>query len=521
MTRDRLKRIYDLHAWTGVIAGLFIYIVSLSGVFALFGEELLVWEDETRRIALPEAPLAAMPLVEGLVEELPGELRGLSLHFPSPLHPFYSASAQVLTPEGAFETHQRRWHPESGAALPERGAGLSHWLVDFHRNLMLPRTWGRALVGLAGILLFLSLVSGLVIHRKMLTELFQWRLDRSVRLKWQDSHKALGLWGLPFHAVIALTGAWLGFVVLLLPLTAAVSTQGDIGAVIATVMGEQPQPSGTAGPPLSIDEARAAVEAKLGDAADSLTVFNWGDRDAVYRFTFHPDDRLTAHGHIDLAAADGSLSEPRFGQNPGLTYRVLPAVTSLHYGDFGGPWLKLLYALLGLALCVLTVTGTMMWLERRLHGHAGGGSPLAYRALSRLLLGVSAGMGLASIAIFYADKLVATAEERRIDMIGTVYFAVWGLGLLYGCLRSNEYRACKELLAATGLACLGLPLLNGIAGGDAFWELLSRGESYAAGCDLAALGLGIALLLVSLRLPSSRPAGKRPRKAPEGSVADA
>ena len=39
MTRDRLKRIYDLHAWVGVLAGLFIFVVSLSGVFALFGEK--------------------------------------------------------------------------------------------------------------------------------------------------------------------------------------------------------------------------------------------------------------------------------------------------------------------------------------------------------------------------------------------------------------------------------------------------------------------------------------------------
>ena len=45
MKRDRTKRIYDLHAWVGVTCGLFIYIVSLSGVFA-------VWRFQNRSTAM-------------------------------------------------------------------------------------------------------------------------------------------------------------------------------------------------------------------------------------------------------------------------------------------------------------------------------------------------------------------------------------------------------------------------------------------------------------------------------------
>ena len=40
------------------------------------------------------------------------------------------------------------------------------------------------------------------------------------------------------------------------------------------------------------------------------------------------------------------------------------AMTALHYGSFGGWWLKLAYLILGVALTWITVTGVTIWLAR-------------------------------------------------------------------------------------------------------------------------------------------------------------
>lgn len=509
MNRDRVKRVYDLHAWTGVIFGLFIYVVSLSGVFALFGAELASWEDETLRIAFADDPAPAMPILSGFMAEVPKDASVLNLSFdlPTAARPVYAATAVFRAAgERKVTTLARRWNPNTGTLLPDRGHGLVHWLVDFHRNLMLERTLGRALVGLSGVFLPLLILSGLVTHRKMLREALTWRLDRSVRLKWQDSHKAIGLWGVPFHLMIAFTGAWLGLIAILLPITAAISFKGDTGAVIAA-LGPPPHPAaGIAAPMIPVDDAVRAVQARVGVAPVSVSIRHWGDRNAVYVFSYPPARKLLSAAQAHVNAATGEITAVKLASKPGLTHRIPTAMTTLHYARFGGLWMKLLYTVLGLLLCVVTATGLMMWLERRLHGNAGRCPATCYRALGRVTVGVCTGMALASVAIFHADRLSTAAPADRIAFVGTVYFAVWATGLLYALIRKNEYRSCKELLAATGVLALAVPVTNAAATGQTLLDLIREGHSYAAGTDIAAIALGGVLFLLYRFIPSQRPA---------------
>jgi len=507
MTRDRTKRNYDLHSWVGITCGLFIYVVSLSGVFALFGDELSSWEDESLRIVLPEEPYPADALIERLLAATAedGEIISLSLALPTAAQPVYEGSLLLRRHEdGAFVHHEQRWHPATGNELPEHRHGLVLWIVDFHRNLMLPRTLGRALVGLSGVLLLVLLFSGIITHRKLIREAFTWRLDRSVRLKWQDSHKALGLWGLPFNLMIAFTGAWLGLIILLLPLAAAVAFKGDAGAVIAAVSAPPPEPSGVSAPMTSIDAARRAVAQRVGIAPDSVDIQLWGDSQAVYGFHYRPNDMLVSHAKVDVGATTGRIVTLTRAGRPGLTHRIPPAITTLHYADFGGLWMKGLYTLLGLFLCVVTATGMMMWLERRLHGNEGRRPAWQYRLLGRSVAGICCGMALTTFAVFHADKIVAVTPEERLGMIGTVYFAVWSAALLYALLRANVYRTCKEVLVAALI-----PLTNALAGGHHLIQLLGEGHLYAGGTDLAAMASGLALLAIAWRIPGRRPGGRK------------
>lgn len=518
MTRDRIKRIYDLHSWIGITCGLFIYVVSLSGVFALFGEELHAWEDEQLRIDLPTKPYSADALLQRFLAEITRDasLVDLSLGLPTALEPFYSATAGVRTYDGgAYRQHYRRWHPQTGEPLQVRGDGFVHWIVYFHRNLMLPRTLGRALVGLSGMLMLVLIFSGIVVHRKFLTEAFTWRLHRSVRLKWQDSHKAMALWGLPFNVMIAFTGAWLGFIIVLLPVAAMVSFEGDAGAVIEAVSAPSPEPSGTPAPMISLDAAVRSVSRQMGMPPDYVEIKLLGDSNAVYRFFFTLGDTLAGYTQVDVAAASGRIAASTRPGRPGLPHQIPAAVTTLHYADFGGLWMKLLYTILGLFLCIVTATGMMMWLERRLHGNEGRRPEFHYRLLSRVVVGICAGMGLTNFAIFHADKLIEVTAESRLAAIGWIYFAIWAAALLYALLRGNDYRACKELLAATALTALAIPLTNAAVTGQNTWQFLSNDHPYAAGTDMAAFATGLGLSMVSKLIPAQRPGKSRAAVSPD------
>ncbi|MEM8862599.1 MAG: PepSY-associated TM helix domain-containing protein, partial [Chloroflexota bacterium] len=67
--RDRQIRIYDLHSWSGISLGLFVFVVCFSGSLALFFHEIQTWEDPARRLAVAAAPVYAHDLISDFIED--------------------------------------------------------------------------------------------------------------------------------------------------------------------------------------------------------------------------------------------------------------------------------------------------------------------------------------------------------------------------------------------------------------------------------------------------------------------
>ena len=516
MNQERHKRNYDLHSWSGVALGLFIYVVAFTGCPALFHEELQTWEDPARRLPLAETPAPINDTFadwnEDNVEE--GEEVGfVRLTYPTATAPYYAGFLEVeIHREDGGHDHEfieQRWDSRSAEPLAERGHGLSHWLAAFHRELMWPTELGgvqagRGIVGIAGVILFLSIISGVVAHTKIFQELFTLHFYRSMRLKWQDAHKVLGLWGLPFYTMIAVTGAVIGVVALLAPVIAMLTFKGDQAALIEAVLGESVKPAGVTAEMVSLDELGRLTEPGSGEPLHYLVLNNWGDRNARFDLYFDPDTELSQVEGYQIDGVTGERIEDSPFETASSANRVLNSMTPLHYGTYGGVILKLIYFMLGLSLAVITALGMMMWIERRLYGTAGNRSPWIYRALSRLTVGVTCGLPLATIAVFYADKLVPVTSDGRLAMIGWTYFASWGAGLLYAFVRGNDYRATRELLYLVAGLCMGLPVLNAAVTGDLFLSGLFSSHAVAAWVDLLVLVMGLFTAIVVAALPRRR-----------------
>ncbi|MEO1405252.1 MAG: PepSY-associated TM helix domain-containing protein [Pseudomonadota bacterium] len=525
MDRARHLRNYDLHSWTGIALGFFVFIVAFTGSVALFDEELRTWEDPARRLTLIENPVPIDAHFRAFLTEQQeeGELTSTSLKFPDSIEPYYTGFAFLEDEQGEFHFHQRRWDPSNGNVLPERGEGLSVWLLDFHRDLMWPaalggRTIGRALVGVVGVILMLAILTGVIAHTKILEELFSLRYWRSVRLKWQDTHKVAGLWGLPFFAMISITGAFLGIVAVLSPIVAVLAFKGDTEALIEAVIGAPPEPAGIEAQMIPIDDLLEIKHEESGAAPDRVIVSHWGDEAATYNLLYYADKELTLYDSVTISAVNGERVSNQTFDTDTPANRVTSAVTPLHYGTFGGEYgsfgaiaLKLLYFALGLCLAIITGMGNMMWIERRLHGNDGNRSEVFYRRLSRFNVGVCAGLPLASVAIFYLDKLYGGAEVLRMSWTGWVYFGVWFAAIIFAQSRENEYLSLRALLAVTGIGLIGIPILNGMTTGDFFWVAFASGHSISAWIDISCLAVGVLTFAASRTLPEARPENKKKR----------
>ncbi|MEM9172349.1 MAG: PepSY-associated TM helix domain-containing protein [Pseudomonadota bacterium] len=520
MDRDRRVRVYDAHSWTGISLGIILFVVCFTGSLAMFDHEIQSWEDPARRLAPTDNPIPVQPLMSQFMDEFgePEAITFVGMTYPSAYEPYYQGRVNVRTEDG-FDFHSRKWDPATGEVLPSRGDGLSTWILDFHRDLMWPtalggRTVGGGLVGIFGIVMMLSIITGILTHKKILKEFFQFRVDKSVRVKWKDAHNFLGVWTLPFSIVMAFTGAWLGVVALMLPATGALVFKGNAEQVIETIQGPPIERTGVAATMISLDEIADRPHSDSGAMPVSVFISRWGDETAEYAVNYLPDTELMYYEQEKISGVTGALLPLTGLDAPSPETRVVAAVSPLHYGTYGGISLKFLYFLLGIGLSAMVALGNMVWVERRANSSEGKRSPQFYERLARLTVGGCLGVVLASVAIFYADVYYTGDEQTRIVYIGQWYFAVWFAVLTYAMLIRNSYQSTRHILAATGVGLLGLPIVSAMQAGEMPWHTLAAGHAASPFVDLTLFVLGIICLAVTWKLPKERKARPARRTRP-------
>lgn len=510
MNRDRHKRLYDLHSWVGTILGLFIFVVSFTGIVALFDKEIRPWENPNIRLSIASEPVPFEPLLQDVIAEIQadnGTLGIMVVRTPQTLAPYYSIHANYTKPD-MEKDHldiDRKWDTNTAEVLTERGEGLSIWLLNFHKFLMLPTTVGQTIVGLAGIFMLLSVVTGIFIHGKIIRRFFSLQLQRSQRLKWQDSHKVLGIIGLPFSLMISFTGALLGVVAILGPIIAVIAFQGNTQALFDKVLGVPSKPAGEIAQMLSMDDVFNMRHPQSGLAPELVIIDHYGDKNAEFTLFYNEPKTLAIRDVYAISGVTGKGSESATGrQIPTPANRVINTTAPLHYGNYGGIWLKWIYAFMGMALCIMIATGQMLWVERRQHGGEGKKSDQFYNIISRTNIGICLGFPLASICLFYLDKLYIGAETSRLYWTGLTYFSAVSGALFFAQFRKNDYKTSKILIILCGALLLGLPILNAATTGATFWASDSIGEAVSNKVDISLFSLGLLTLFAATRIPTKR-----------------
>ena len=524
--RERQIRIYDLHSWTGVALGIIMFFVCFTGSLALFHHEFEPWEDELRRGEITSSPVPIHDKVGEIVERHSGEFEPnfVNVSLPHGEHGHYDVFVGGPDADGEFQNVEARISATTGEELAFREEGANRLLYDLHRDLAWPdalggRQVGRILVGLVGIAFLLLILTGIVSHTKITKELFTLRYLKSVRLKWQDSHKVMGLWTSPFAAMIALTGAFLGVIALLLPLLAFVTMKGDQEALIAELGLEQPARAEISAPMIPMDEIGPRVHPETGNPVNFIRYTNWGDQNAQAVLNYKAEQRLLYSDAITVSAVTGEVVP---GQelllNNGPFAYILATFSPLHYGTYGGIVLKLIYFVLGMGLAVMSALGSMMWIERRRHGGEGNKSDRFYAILSAINTGVCAGLPAAAVAVLAFDKVYWGAEAARYTSMVWFLFGAWLLAAIFGFMRGNDYKANRELLAVTGFGLVALAPLNWIVTGDVMWSNFSTGAAGSAWFDLAFILLGSSAVFIAAKLPAERPVDKRRQKKAEAAL---
>jgi uncharacterized iron-regulated membrane protein len=504
---DSLRRsMAVLHTWSGLVLGWLLFAVFLTGTMSYYRAEISQWtrpelhrtadNDAAARQALRHLQQIGQGAARWLID-LPGQ-RDSAIHL---------AVWRDRNAAPADLPRFQRVMLDAATGLPStaRGTHGGDFFYYFHFDLLMPGPAGRIIVGMAAMAMLVSIISGVITHRRIFADFFTFRPGKAQR-SWLDAHNATAVLALPYHLMITYTGLLtLMFLYLPFGLDTAYGSHRDAF---------QPEASrGIAAPPPANRPAPLADLAPLLERAKA----HWPGGEQVGRINiYRPGD---AHARIELIAADdGHISHYRgrlvfdgvsgalLETDADVSWVVATerAMYGLHLGRFGGPALRALFFLSGVAGSAMVATGLVLWLVARRRKHA---EHFGHRLVGRLNIAAIAGLPVAIAVFFLANRLLPVDLAGRADREGLCFFAAWALLLLHALLR-DERRAWPEQFGAAAALFLLVPLLGGVTTDRHLLASLPAGDWPLAGLDLAMLAAGLLCggLALHLRRRSRRPA---------------
>jgi len=319
-----------LHLWGGLVTGPFLLALGLSGIALVFRAEIEVLESTTPALARASRPAPSLDAVVAAASARHPTAEPYALRIPGvPSRPY---RVQLLADRQHLEIAVDPWTLQIiGGRAAERSlmVAVRSLHAGFHGGRL-----GSLVVGLLGVWLLIESLTGL------------WLCWPSVRRRRGVSagvpaegagsrsvHRLVGGASLGFGVVIGLTGVLLA-----------------LGSVLGPASpGALPTRRGPGLNRLDVIAARAAT-ALPGARITALIADDLGTIRVETTVGAVVVDRETGR------VARVETSQTRFG--------VWDYVTRLHYGDFAGWASRVAYALVGLGLSILSITGYLITAQR-------------------------------------------------------------------------------------------------------------------------------------------------------------
>jgi uncharacterized iron-regulated membrane protein len=204
------KFIAQIHLWLGLVVGLIIIIIALSGAIYCFAPELQNLTQSYRHVAEQNnAFLPPSQLKQIAEKEVPGK----------PVKRIYygskTQSVQVLFRDKEHYSYSVFINPYNGNLLKVRNNKKDFFSVtlDLHRTLLIPH--GHEVVRWTTVAFFLIIVSGLVIwwprNKRAAKQGFALKLNASPKRLNHDLHRVLGFYASWVILLTVFTGLMFAF----------------------------------------------------------------------------------------------------------------------------------------------------------------------------------------------------------------------------------------------------------------------------------------------------------------------
>ncbi len=368
MTNRRRRQLWlRIHSTLALSLGFLFVLTGLSGSLNLIGPELDRWLNPELRVPPhPGAGLSPDQLMAAVRSAHPRRFGSWRLQFPaSPDSPAVAWYDQPIETSGeSYAPLMVAIDPYTGEILANRfwGHTFASWIHRLHSQWLLGGT-GQTLVGLMGLALLASLVTGLWLwlptsHR--LRQALTVKPRAGFKRRIFDLHRVAGIYSLPILMTTVLTGLHLAFPSLLTTVTGT----SDFGHHETPDTEEIAASSAISDTPLNLSQAILMARGLFPNAVvDSVTTPRTSN--GMYRVDFRRPGEHHALTAVWVDPYSGQIRHSRNSVHFGRGQRFVNAIRPLHNGSLLGATGRTLGFLAGFLPLALYLTGMVYWLHKR------------------------------------------------------------------------------------------------------------------------------------------------------------
>lgn len=363
LTPNTLKTWTWLHKWSSLVCTVFMLLLCLTGLPLIFHHEIgHLLGTEVEAPAMPaDTPRASLDRILAVAQaQHPDRVVQYASQPDDSTDLWFVTLTPTPAPTDDFRSVAVDARTAEVLAQPRFDEGFMWVMLKLHVDLFagLP---GKLFLGFMGLLLVVAIISGVVLYAPFMRKLQfgEVRRDRSTRVKWLDLHNLLGIVTLVWACVVGATGVvntWADLIV-------KYWQHDELTALLAPYQGQPLTPVAERG---SLQQSLDAALAQAPGTRLSFIAFPGTAFSSPHHNTFflRGDAPLTSH-LLEPVLVDARTAKVTAA--PELPWYLTALLVSqpLHFGDYAGMPMQILWAVLDIATIIVLGSGLYLWVARR------------------------------------------------------------------------------------------------------------------------------------------------------------
>ena len=461
--------IFHTHTVSGIVISFALFVIFYAGAWALFRQDLSVWENPHLRSKINtnfsyEQAIDKVDSIYGF-----DWYETVSYELPKQTSPFFSVTGKILQPDSSHLSVTAFVDTQDYAVYEDlkRNATASETIYHLHYFDQIPIV-GRTISGLVSLFFLFAVVTGIIIHwRNLFTKFYAFVKEGKWKTIWTNMHTVLGVIGIPFQVMYAVTGAFFGILSITIAPSIFLVHDGDTGLINKVRFPDfqiEYDRNADVVPNITFTEALNNLKkAYPGIQMQYASLNNYGKADATITFRAQKNLDLATRGRITMRMTDGSIMKAYTVDPIDKPYKnqVQDMIRRLHYAEFGGFGIKLMFFVLSIFTCLVIISGILIWQTARNNKRYSPKQKMFHHRVTKVYLAICLSMFPAFGIIYAAEKLVPLDWQNRVVIINQVFFGSWLILTLIGCFWNSYTKQNQRYMMLGGLFFLALPFING------------------------------------------------------------